>query len=80
MNSGGLVGKNHFSKWSKEIAERSGMTKPDKYTGSSHRRSGVTQMASNGLVPEAERMRAARHKCTTTHAKYQESNEDTRAL
>ena len=80
MTSGGVFGKNQFTKMSKYIATRSGFNEPHKYTSSSWRRSGVTKMASNGLVPEAERMRAARHNCTTTHSKYQEMNEDTRAL
>jgi hypothetical protein len=77
MKKGGLLGHNHFNVITKNIAQRTGMLRPDKCTPSARRRAGITRLAnkSNG-VSESVRMKAARHSCPSTHAKYQEISEE----
>lgn len=77
MKDNGVVGKNQFSAMTRKVAHRTGMTNPDKCTAGGRRRAGITNLANlANAVPEAERMRMARHKCPSTHAKYQEVSEE----
>jgi hypothetical protein len=80
MTKNGVIGKNKFSDFTKHIAHRTGMTKPSKCTSGGRRRAGISQLSNAANhVPEAVRMKSARHKCPTTHALYQETNEEQRA-
>ena len=77
MTKNGVLGHNMFSIITKSIARRTGMINPERCTPAARRRAGVTKLANKAnCIPEALRMRVARHKCPSTHAKYQEINED----
>jgi hypothetical protein len=78
MKPGGVFGHNHFTVITKAIAQRTGMDHPDKCTPAARRRAGITRLANKAAaVPESTRMRAARHACPSTHAKYQDIGEET---
>ena len=77
MTKNGVLGHNMFSIITKSIARRTGMINPERCTPAARRRAGVTKLANKAnCIPEALRMRVACHKCSSTHAKYQEINED----
>jgi site-specific recombinase XerD len=77
MKKGGIVGHNHFNIITKGIVLQTGMDKPNLNTPAARRRSGITRLAnkSNGVC-ESVQMFVACHKFLSTHAKYQEVNEE----
>jgi hypothetical protein len=76
IKKGGVFGHNHFNTITKAVAARTKMTLPNKCTPSARPRAGITKLANKAAAcPKSVQMKAARHSCPSTHAKYQEPSE-----